>query len=314
MSAAEHANERADLNDTARLLHEVFPIAKFADARYLEWFYRQNPVGDAVEIDRAEGDTRLGHVGGIPQEYHSKARTRMSVFPLNLAVLPSGRGRGLMTEMNEACFTEARGRYGIEMMVAMPNAASTRGYTGRLRFRLIGPLPVLLCPPVWPSIAVVESHRVTPEFLAGPEFERLARRLSFAPGAAWSHRWTPELLRWRLGSPAASYAVHADRAAAIVTCVEHRMGIRITVVVKTFGCGAARRVGVNALIAAACRFHRSPVGLYAGFSAATHVAGISLPDRFKPAPLNLCVRRYDDLDDDPAPRLDTFESFDFDPF
>src|ERR1700760_2218061 len=97
------AAERADLAETARLLHAVFPIEKFSDARYLEWFYRENPVGAAIEIDRAEGGSRIGHVGGIPQEYHSASGIRMSVFPLNLAVAPSGRGRGLMTEMNDAC-------------------------------------------------------------------------------------------------------------------------------------------------------------------------------------------------------------------
>jgi hypothetical protein len=305
---------RANLSDTARLLHDVFPIAKFHDARYLEWFYRRNPVGAAVEIDRAEGDTRLGHVGGIPQEYHSAAASRMSVFPLNLAVLPSGRGRGLMTEMNEACFQEARRSYGIDMMVAMPNGASTRGYTGRLRFRLLGPLPVVLCPPLWPSTLVVESRPVTPEYLASRDFEELAASLCFSPGPGWSHRWTPSLLGWRLASPAASYTVHSSEQAVIVTCVERRMGIPIAVVVKTFRRGGKAQVGVNGVVARACRFHRSPVALYAGFSAATRVLGAPLPDRLKPAPLNLCVRCFDDREGDPATELDTFELFDFDPF
>ncbi|HEX4339613.1 MAG TPA: hypothetical protein VH062_27085 [Polyangiaceae bacterium] len=305
---------RADLDDTARLLHEVFPIAKFEDARYLEWFYRRNPTGAAIEIDRVEDDLRLGHVGGIPQEYHSTATTRMSVFPLNLAVAESGRGRGLMTEMNEACFEEARRRYGIDMMVAMPNAASTRGYTGRLRFRLVGPLPVVLCPPVWPSTVVVESHHVTADYLASPGFDRLAESLSYAPGPALSHRWTAALLRWRLASPASSYAVHASDRAVIVTTVERRAGIPVAVVVKTFRRGEPGRVDANGVVAAACRFHRAPVALYGGFSAATRIIGVPLPDRLRPAPLNLCVRRFDDRDDSPDPRLDTFEMFDFDPF
>jgi len=314
MNAPEQTLPRPDLDDTARLLRAVFPIAKFGDARYLEWFYRRNPVGPAIEIDRSDGDDRLGHVGGILQEYHSTAGTRLSVFPLNLAVLPSGRGRGLMTEMNEACFEEAHRLHGVDMMVAMPNAASTRGYTGRLRFRLIGPLPVVLCPPLWPSTKVVESRPVTPEYLASAAFEELAQTLSFSPGPAYSHRWSRELLRWRLASPSASYAVHASAHAAIVTTVEHRMGIPITVVVKTFRRGDGPQVFANGAIAGACRFHRAPIALYAGFSAACRVVGVPLPDRLKPAPLNLCVRRFDDRDGEPDPRLDTFELFDFDAF
>jgi len=306
--------ERADLAETARLLRAVFPIAKFADARYLEWFYRRNPVGTAVEIDRAEGGTRIGHVGGIPQEYHSTSGVRMSVFPLNLAVSSSARGRGLMTEMNEACFDEARCRYRVDMMVAMPNAASTPGYTGRLRFRLVRPLPVLLCPPIWSTMPVVESREVTKDYLESRELFALASTFDDRPGRGLSHRWTPSLLKWRLASPAARYAVHHSPDVAIVTCLEHRMGVPIAVVVKTFRRGGEPRVGANAAIAAACRFHRAPVALYAGFSAKTRVVGVPLPSRLKPAPLNLCVRRYDDRNGEPDPRLEAFELFDFDAF
>lgn len=316
MALAEHAlSERADLAETARLLRAVFPIEKFSDARYLEWFYRQNPVGAAIEVDRADTDgSRIGHVGGIPQEYHSASGIRMSVFPLNLAVLPSGRGRGLMTEMNEACFAEAHRVYGADMMVGMPNAASTPGYTGRLRFRLVGPLPVVLCPPAWPTTEVVTSRPVTRDYLDGRDFAELTMSLDLSPGPALSHRWTPALLRWRLASPAARYTVHASPEAAIVTCVERRLGIPVAVVVKTFRRAGPRPVAANGIIAAACRHHRAPVALYAGFSAATKVVGAPLPSRLKPAPLNLSVRRYDDADDQPDPRLDTFELFDFDAF
>ena len=314
MSLADDSSSRADLAETARMLHAVFPIQKFSDARYLEWFYRENPVGAAIEIDRVENGQRLGHVGGIPQEYHSTAGVRRSVFPLNLAVLPAGRGRGLMTEMNEACFDEAHRIYGTDMMVAMPNAASTRGYTGRLRFRLVGPLPVVLCPPLWPTSGVVESRNVTNAYLASGDFEALAASLDFSPGRDLSHRWTPALLRWRLGSPATSYAIHAGPNGAAVTCVERRFGVPVAVVVKTFRRASTTPVSMNGVIAAACRFHRAPVALYAGFSAQCRVAGVSLPSRFKPAPLNLCVRRYDDTGSGPDPRLETFEMFDFDPF
>jgi hypothetical protein len=315
MPATEQApQERADLAETARLLRTVFPIEKFSDARYLEWFYRQNPVGPAIEIDRADNGTRVGHVGGILQEYHSTSGVRRSVFPLNLAVLPRGRGRGLMTEMNEACFDEARRIYGIDMMVGMPNAASTPGYIGRLRFRLVTPLPVELCPPRWPTTPVVESRPVTREYLESDEFARLSSSLDLSPGRGLSHRWTPSLLKWRLASPAASYTVHASPEAVIVTCVEHRAGIRIAVVLKTFRRGGSARIGANGIIAAACRHHHAAVALYAGFSATAHVVGVPLPSRLKPAPLNLIVRRYDDRNGEPDPRLETFELFDFDAF
>src|ERR1700753_1817813 len=81
-SPAPPPDSRADLAETARLLRSVFPVPRFEGPRYLEWFYRQNPVGPAIEIDRTDGPSRIGHVAGIPQEYHSAAGSRMSVFPL----------------------------------------------------------------------------------------------------------------------------------------------------------------------------------------------------------------------------------------
>jgi hypothetical protein len=317
MSAPEqNYREPASLDATARLLRSVFPIDRFADTRYLEWFYRRSPVGSAVEIDRSEDGERIGHTAGIPQQYQSRTGRRMSVFPLNVAVAPKGRGRGLMTEMNEACFDEAERRYGTEMIVAMPNAASTRGYTGRLRMRLVGPLPVVLCPPLWPSLARVESAAVTDAYPASPELRALAATIDFSPGPAWSHRWTPELLAWRLAAPGARYFVHASDDAVLVTTVERRGAVPIAVVVKTFRRGEGRgQVALNGAIAAVCRFHRAPVALYAGFSAATRVAGVPLPDRLKPAPLNLCVRTARGTpEDDARLELDTFELFDFDAF
>jgi hypothetical protein len=303
-----------DLVETARLLRSVFPIPRFDTPRYLEWFYRRNPVGRAIEIDRRDGSTRIGHVAGIPQEYHCAVGSKMSVFPLNVAVAPSGRGRGLMIEMNQACFDEAARRYGIEMVVAMPNAASTRGYTGRLGFRFVKELPVVLCPFAWPAVTRVVSRRVTAEYLTSSEFDALTAGLDVLPGAAWSHRWTRELLRWRLSAPGAEYFVHASARVVIVTCVERRAGIRIAVVLKTFRRVRGEVVSANATIAAACRFHRAPVGLYAGFSTATRVVGVPLPDRLRPAPLNLCVRTLRGGAENADLHLDTFELFDFDAF
>jgi hypothetical protein len=219
-----------------------------------------------------------------------------------------------MTEMNEACFAEARLIYGIDMMVGMPNAASTPGYTGRLRFRLVRPLPVVLCPPLWPATQVVESNPATKAYLESRELAELSASLDLSPGRGLSHRWTPSLLKWRLGSPASEYTVHAGPEAVIVTSIERRAGIPIVVVVKTFRRRSAAPVGANGVIAAACRHHRAPIALYAGFSAVTRVVGAPLPARLKPAPLNLCVRRYDDRNDEPDPRLETFELFDFDAF
>ena len=303
------------LRETAALLHEVFGADRFRDDRYLTWFYRENPVGPAVEIDRFLDGRLVGHTGGIVQEYHSSHGALPGVFPLNLAVHAAARGRGLMTEMNEACFDEGGRRHGYGVLVGMPNAASTPGYTGRLGFRLVTPLPVHVCPPVWPGSRAVESRAADAAYLQGRAFDELVRTLDLAPTRNWAQRWTPELLRWRLASPATRYAVHAGARCVIVTCAVRHAGIPVTVVVKTFRRAATDRVAANAVIAAACRFHRTPGAIYAGFSASCRVIGVPLPDRLKPAPLNMIVRssRPGVLDAD-AFVFDGFELFDFDAF
>jgi hypothetical protein len=68
-------------------------------------------------------------------------------------------------------------------------------------------------------------------------------------------------------------------------------------------------------VTAACRHHRAPVCVYAGFNAFARVRGIPPPRRLQPSPLNVV---YKELDATRAPaasfRLDTFEFLDMDAY
>jgi hypothetical protein len=306
-----------DLAELGRFLHAVFGVARFQNPRYLNWFYRENPEGKAVEVVRRDANGITGHVAGIHQTYHSATATLNAVFPQNLAVAESARGKGLMMRMNEACFTEWRKVHGDGICVGMPNAASTPGYTTLLGFRAVGPLPVVICPPVWPYLGRVKSTEATSEWRDGPAFRAFADGLDYAPTARLSQRYSPALLRWRLGAPDARYTVHEGRHAAIVSTVSRVRGVPVAVIVKTFRRRTAprARVPVNGLIAAACRHHLAPAAVYAGFSAVCDVKGVPLPERFKPAPLNLIVRSARrGFIDAATVEFDSFEFFNFDAF
>jgi predicted N-acetyltransferase YhbS len=306
-----------DLAEVARFLHAVFGVPRFQNPAYLAWFYRENPEGKAVEVVRRDASGVLGHVAGIHQTYHSTTTTLNAVFPQNLAVAQSARGKGLMMRMNEACFTEWRKLRGDGIAVGMPNAASTPGYTALLGFRAVGPLPVLICPPVWPHLGRVKSTVATPAWRSGPEFRAFAGTLDYEPTPRLSQRYSPELLQWRLGAPDARYTVHEGRDAAIVSTVSRVRGVPVAVIVKTFRrrSASAKRTPVNGLIAAACRHHLAPGAIYAGFSAVCDVKGVPLPERFKPAPLNLVVRSARrGFIDAGALEFDSFEFFNFDAF
>lgn len=306
-----------DLREVRRFLHDVFGVERFRNEAYLPWFYRQNPDGRAVEIVRRDASGVVAHVAGIHQEYHSETQRFGAVFPQNLAVSERARGRGLMMKVNEACFAEWAKEHGDGLVVGMPNAASTPGYTRLLGCRLLGPLPAVVCPPVWPVLERVQSHDATAAFRASPAFDAIADGLDYSPTRRLSQRYSKELLRWRLGAPDTRYAVHAGRHAVVVSTVSRVRGVPLAVIVKTFRRASAgpARVSANGVVAAACRHHRAPAAVYAGFSATCRVQGVRLPERFKPAPLNLVVRSARRGFVDPKTlEFDSFEFFNFDAF
>src|SRR5436190_1834206 len=124
-------------------------------------------------------------------------------------------------------------RFGDGVLVGVPNASSTPGYTGRLGFRFVRPLPALVLSPFWPSLARVESVPVTADYLQSRAFEALVSSLDFSPGEGWSHEWTPELLTWRLRAPHALYALPTSADLAVITAVARHAGVPFCVVVKT---------------------------------------------------------------------------------
>ena len=70
----------------------------------------------------------------------------------------------------------------------------------------------------------------------------------------------------------------------------------------------------DAIVGAACRFHRAPYAVYAGFNAAVKVRGIQPPRRLQPSPLHLILRSLSDDVDQDTLTVDTFEFLDMDAY
>lgn len=306
---------RADLADTARLLYDVYRAPQFRDARYLDWYYRQNPLGPAIETDLVDEQGRLGHMGGIPHVYHSRSGTLQAMFPLNIAVHERARGKGGMANMTAACYAETEKRWGKALLLGMANANSVGYYGTKGGYRVVMQMPVTICPSVWPDLDRVETRRIDPAYLASADFEALFETFDLSPGEGWSERYTLPFLRWRLSRPDSDYRIHAGKDVVVVTSCDRRHGLPFTIVMKTFrrkSAGGAR-AGANGVIAAACRQRRTPLAVYAGFSGQTRVRGFRLPERWKPAPLHLCVScRPPGFLDLPAFVYETFEFLEFD--
>ena len=66
-------------------------------------------------------------------------------------------------------------------------------------------------------------------------------------------------------------------------------------------------------MAAACRFHRAPLAVYAGFNSRVRIGGVPVPVRLRPSPLNLILKSFDPAVVDQADfELSTFEFLDGD--
>jgi len=312
----ERLDASGNLSDTAALLYEVFHDPRFRDTAYLEWFYRKNPAGPAIETDLRDDAGRLGHIGGIPNTYHSRSGRVRSTFPINVAVAERARGKGALRRLTNAHWQQAFARFDRgTVALGMANANSAHYYSKYDGYLNMSPMPVTICPPVWPSLSWVRSRNATPEYLASSEFAELVASLDLEPTEGWGAAWDLEMLKWRLSTPNVDYAVHVAPKVVVVSRGDTRKGVPFTIVMKTFRRKAAqgRRVTANAAIAAACRHRLSPAAVYAGFSATCRVVGVSLPEKYKPSPLNLCMKSLHEGDVDwTAWRYDVFEFLDFD--
>jgi len=306
--------DKADFLKSAGLLFDVFGSARFAGTDFLEWLYRRNPEGAEVTVRLDDEAGRpLGHFGLYPQTFHSQAGECLMSYSVHAAVAESARGQGVWSRVAEETYRVASQERGIKATFAAANRNSTHGFTGRLRCTLLKPLPVRIgLRPLRP--AAVASYRVTDGFLSGPEFGRLVGTINFSPGPGWSQKWSPEKLAWRLRRPGGEYFVHLHDQGAMVSRKEGLKGLPIAVVLKVFP-PRGGRTAVGPLLAAACKAHRTPFYLYAGFNDRAGVPGLPLPRRLLPAPLNLVYRAL--TGEAPPPEklnLSVYEFLDFDAY
>ena len=115
--------------------------------------------------------------------------------------------------------------------------------------------------------------------------------------------------------PDTSYAVHVSDELVAVTTTDTRFGVPAAVVLKLLPRAGAAASWRRRVVGAACRFHRAPYAVYAGFNAHVHGARRPPPRRLQPSPLHLILRSLS------RPRstrrrsaLDTFEFLDMDAY
>ncbi len=304
----------SDLLASKDLLNAELPDPRFVDDRYLPWLYEQHPSGPAYQDSVDEDGIRVAHYALIPQDYRDAHGTVPGVFSLHAVTRTGTQRKGYFLALAKQLYQRA-GEDGRSLAIGMPNANSVGAGVKHLGWRLLGPMPVKLCLRTALRTPHVEDIPATPEFLGSARFEELTADLDDYPTTGITNRWTPEHLRWRLARPHGSYVVHVSPELVSVSARTVQRGVPAAVVMKLLPRGGRRGpLPARQVIAAACRYHRTPIALYAGYNEHVRVRGIRPPHRLKPAPLYILVRALRDGVDQDAVVLSTYEFLDIDAF
>lgn len=299
---------------TARLLRQVLPSERWDTVDFLEWVYDHNPVGESIEVNADEGDDRVLHIGGVPLQFQAPSSEGRLLILFNSSTAPSQQGKG--TYVKGLYETAMRAREaGFVGAFGVTNAAST-GPARKLKgLRFLGVLQARLCVPVALPAKRYEHHLASPEYLVSPAFEEVAADLDCGPLSGWTHKWGPDVLRWRLSWPGRSYWFHVGPDVVAVSTKTIWHGVPIGVLLKVIPRrGAPSTVTSDRLLASICWYHRVPALAYAGFNGRVPVRGFRLRQDRLPSPLNLqFLSSSDELDVDTF-AFETFEFLDFDAY
>jgi hypothetical protein len=295
------------------LLDAELPSPRFTDDKYLHWLYDENPYGPAIQRAADDDGVRVAHYAMVPQRYRNPDGVVPAAFSLNAVVRSGTQRQGWFRKLGLEIYEEA-GDAGWQFAVGVCNEKSIGAVVKYMGWKTPGPLPVRLCPPGRVRTEV-ESHAVDPAFLVSADFERLAAGLDSFPATTWTNSYTAEYLRWRLACPSTSFAMHADRDLLAITTRTKRFGVPAVAILKLLPReGRLVPQRADAVISAACRFHRAPYAVYAGFNAQVAVRGVQPPRRLQPSPLHLILRGLAPDFDHDGLTLDTFEFLDMDAY
>jgi hypothetical protein len=311
MTSPSPPDRARDNERNTELLAAELPDAKYVDATYLHWLYDENPYGPAIQRGVDEDDVRVAHYALVPQRYRGPEGVVPAAFSLHAVTRTGTQRKGYFQTLGAEIYEEASAA-GWRLSSGVCNDKSIGAVTKYMGWKTPGPLPVRLCVPMHTGRGVT-SMPVDAALLASDCFADLTAGLDDFPVQQWTNSYTTEYLRWRLACPSTRFALHTSDDLVAVSTTDTRFGVRAAVILKLLLRSAAP-TGAEPVIAAACRFHRAPYAVYAGFNARVRVRGIQPPRKLQPSPLHLILRSLSPTVDQDALTLDTFEFLDMDAY
>ncbi len=314
MTVSSPPDPTRDNTRNTELLRAELPAARYVDESYLRWLYDENPYGPAIQRAVDDDGVRVAHYALIPQRYRGRGGVVPAAFSLHAVVRSGTQRKGYFQQIGAEIYEEAaadrlavldrrvqrqvdrRGRevHGVEDARSVAGEA-VRADAHRTRRHQHA------------------RRRRVPR--ASDEFGDVTSGLDDFPVDQWTNSYTTEYLRWRLACPSTRYALHADDDLVAITTTDTRFGVRAAVVLKVFRrSGGNEPVTADAMVGAACRFHRAPYAVYAGFNRRVRVRGVQPPRRLQPSPLHLILRSLSPAVDQDTLAVDTFEFLDMDAY
>ncbi len=243
------------------------PYPKFSPSA-LHWLYARNPDGEAVGFDAYDGDRLAAHYACIPTRTRVHGKVVRGLLSLNTSTHPDYQGQGLFPKLAKKTY-EAAAEMGFDHVQGAANAQSTPGFIKKLGFREIRQVD-----------ALVGFGRL------GVDLEAASR------DAEYEQVWSGDALRWRMQNPN-----NPVRASAIKDGWSFHSRSFSKLVPAYAELGNATISGVPMHDEMVGRAPLSAMRLYLGLlprSAGKPKGYFSIPERFKPSPLNFLFQSFHD--------------------
>lgn len=275
--------DESSLKSYSSLFAQCFPPSTKFELEALNWLYTRNPAGNAVGFDAWKDGQLAAHYVCIPVPVSYDGKPSRMLLSLNTATHPSFQGKGLFTKLAQATY-DAAADLGFDAVHGVANANSTPGFIRKLGFTLVQPLEAR----IGLGNLKVDSARLT----AGARFRRV---------------WSEADLAWRCVNPVNKISVRTHGDAAHFFAAAKGRALPVYARLEDGGLrGAAQKVSAV-----------SPVRLFLGLypeGACGYQGYVSIPQRFRPSPLNFIFRPLREGLAPLAPGSVAFSFLDFDAY
>lgn len=274
-----------EIEKTALLLKLVWPHSNFTKD-YLNWLYRENPVGKAEAYNIWDNGEIIAHYAAIPIKAKLFGSLEKGLLSINTAVHPSYRGKGYFKILATHTYENAKIN-GVNFVIGVANAISTKLFIKQLQFQHVCPLSVKI------------------------GFGAVKQRVLDSGDLQYIPYWNEKILSWRIKRPTSKYNIYKTKNSYALYSSTNKFGIYANMYE-----GDINLVNIKSLKSLSY-FRWNPLTVWIGLNSNCNWSKsfyINLPGRFKPSPLNFIFKDLTGLERTLVPEKIRFSLIDFDAF